>query len=396
MKNKKGFTLIELLAVIIILGILMIIAIPSVTKYISDSRKSAYVDTAKEIVGGARNLVNEGKLEMYDTDTTYYIESSCIKTENASKSPYGDFTKAYVVVTYDGKGYTYYWTSNDEAGQGIKNIVRVDKLDTDNVESDLKDSEISTLRGIDGRSKTVVVSKANNCQKEGANNAEIPIDGETGEKVPITYPNGKDKTTVTVGDIVKIGTEEFYVISNDRTNVVLLAHYNLNVGSWTNPEGQIGIQNSKANGLDSGSTGLPYGFVPINESYWEGHVGDGLDYPGIYCWEHSYPVGTKCAYVFDSHSGGQGYIDSYKEYLSSFGVKIKEARLMKVEEAYALGCGKDYWECDSSVPAFVTETTYCLGSARTISMLWRIERNGRFNFSNDYRSYCGLRPIIVI
>ena len=35
--NKKGFTLIELLAVIIILGILMIITIPSVTKYINDS-----------------------------------------------------------------------------------------------------------------------------------------------------------------------------------------------------------------------------------------------------------------------------------------------------------------------------------------------------------------------
>ena len=58
MKNKKGFTLIELLAVIIILGILMIIAIPSVTKYISDSRKSSYVDTAKEIIAGARNAVN--------------------------------------------------------------------------------------------------------------------------------------------------------------------------------------------------------------------------------------------------------------------------------------------------------------------------------------------------
>ncbi len=50
MKKKNGFTLIELLAVIIILGILMIIAIPSVTNYISNSRKSAYVDTAKEIV----------------------------------------------------------------------------------------------------------------------------------------------------------------------------------------------------------------------------------------------------------------------------------------------------------------------------------------------------------
>ena len=67
MINKKGFTLIELLAVIIILGILMIIAIPSVTTYINDSRKSAYVDTAKEIISGARNLVNSGELEMYDT-----------------------------------------------------------------------------------------------------------------------------------------------------------------------------------------------------------------------------------------------------------------------------------------------------------------------------------------
>ena len=96
MKKKNGFTLIELLAVIIILGILMIIAIPSVTKYISDSRKNSYVDSAKEIIGSARNLVNSGSLEMYDTDATYYIDVNCIKTENAMKSPYGDFTNATI------------------------------------------------------------------------------------------------------------------------------------------------------------------------------------------------------------------------------------------------------------------------------------------------------------
>ena len=44
----------------------MIIAIPSVTRYISDSRKSTYVDTAHSIISGARNMVNEGKLFMYD------------------------------------------------------------------------------------------------------------------------------------------------------------------------------------------------------------------------------------------------------------------------------------------------------------------------------------------
>ena len=124
LNNKKGFTLIELLAVIIILGILMIIAIPSVTQYINNSRKSAYVDTAKEIVAGTRNLVNEGKLGMYDTNTTYYIPAKYVNTENALKSPYGEFTddSAYVGVIYDGKGYKYYWISTDDAGQGVKKI----------------------------------------------------------------------------------------------------------------------------------------------------------------------------------------------------------------------------------------------------------------------------------
>ena len=41
--SKKGFTLIELLAVIIILGVLLLIAVPTVSKYIEDSRKNAYI-----------------------------------------------------------------------------------------------------------------------------------------------------------------------------------------------------------------------------------------------------------------------------------------------------------------------------------------------------------------
>ena len=141
-KKKNGFTLIELLAVIIILGILMIIAIPSVTKYISDSRKSAYIDTAKEIVSGTRNEVNSGKLGMYDTNTTYYIPSSYIHTENALKSPYGEFTQAYVGVIYNGTGYKYYWISVDETGQGVENLKLVDNLTTDDIVSDLKSKDI--------------------------------------------------------------------------------------------------------------------------------------------------------------------------------------------------------------------------------------------------------------
>jgi len=143
-KNNKenGFTLIELLAVIIILGILMIIAIPSVTSYINNSRKSAYVDTAKEIVSGARNIVNEGKIEMFDTNTTYYIPYDYIGTENGAKSPYGDFVYAYVGVVYDGEGYKYYWISVDETGQGVKEVTSYNNLDEDKIVSDIDKTEL--------------------------------------------------------------------------------------------------------------------------------------------------------------------------------------------------------------------------------------------------------------
>ena len=155
-KKKKGFTLIELLAVIIILGILMIIAIPSVTRYINDSRKEAYVDTAKEIISGARNIVNQGKLGMYDTTATYYIPADYINTENALKSPYGEFVQAYVGVVYDGKGYKYSWISCDDAGQGVDDVTTLENLNSSKIKSDINPEDILD------RIKTTGVDEKNN------------------------------------------------------------------------------------------------------------------------------------------------------------------------------------------------------------------------------------------
>ena len=387
MKKKNGFTLIELLAVIIILGILMIIAIPSVTKYISDSRKSAYVDTAKEIIGGARNIVNGGKLEMYSTNTTYYIPSSYIKTENASKSPYGDFTEAYIGVIYDGKGYKYYWISVDDAGQGVSKITSLDKLDTDDIESDLTANMIKNTiehTGIGNRNKILILNPNNETWKEVVGGATNYVSEEGGESVsPVSYPEGKDKETVAIGEIVTIGTEEFYVVNYNQDNkkLTLLSHYNLNVGENKKSDEPEGIQSEHVIGTVSNKPS--YGTMTFsNNNYWAGKVG--IDYLGNYCTNE---YGKNCAYVFDSNSNLYQYVQNYKTYLISQGApNTIEVRLMKVEEASAF---------NSLKPREFRETSFWLGSAASDSNIYRVFST-TFIDGKYFLGGHGVRPVIVI
>ena len=126
-KKNKGFTLIELLAVIVILGLLMAIAIPSVTKYITQSRKKTVVSTIGNYIGALTNQVNDMEYIFTSTNTIYAVPIECVALERGGTDPFGEWYQAnraywaYVLVQYDDttSSYTYGFTFKDSAGYGL-------------------------------------------------------------------------------------------------------------------------------------------------------------------------------------------------------------------------------------------------------------------------------------
>ncbi len=108
LKNQKGLTLIELLAVIVILGIIAAIAIPSVNTIISNSKKSAHKENARAMIDATRYKVNS---EFINTTSTFtladlkedkYIE----KITNPSGDNYNE-TSSKVIATEVSGSFTY-------------------------------------------------------------------------------------------------------------------------------------------------------------------------------------------------------------------------------------------------------------------------------------------------
>ena len=79
MKNRKGFTLVELLAVIVIMAILLMVAIPAVNNILQDVRKRTFVNEAKTIYNEAMNKYISESSQGFELKTISSEDDSAIE-----------------------------------------------------------------------------------------------------------------------------------------------------------------------------------------------------------------------------------------------------------------------------------------------------------------------------
>lgn len=138
MRNQKAFTLVELLAVIVILGVIMLIAVPNVISTIDKNKKEIYVTDADKMKTMAEYAIRTNtSILLPNSNEILVIPLSAINNGDLTKDPEGynySDTDSYVAIMKNSEGFDEYWV-NLVGKQGDKNrgvyLSNLDELKVD-------------------------------------------------------------------------------------------------------------------------------------------------------------------------------------------------------------------------------------------------------------------------
>lgn len=199
MKNKKGFTLVELLAVIVILGVLLMIAVPAVQNVIKKTKNNATQKQAELFIDAAKKMAI---IDEATSDMVIYKLSDLDSDVDKNR-----FTGMVVALKENGS-YKYYIYLNDSVNKktiGNNNNNNNDIFEfasEDNINENVTDGVKKFKEG------STQIIKVNNNTYSYSNNSNTLN----------TYYSVKENVTVTVGDNTYTGI----VIKSRGTIRVLL------------------------------------------------------------------------------------------------------------------------------------------------------------------------------
>ena len=169
----------------------------------------------------------------------------------------------------------------------------------------------------------------------------------------------------TVGSVVKIGDEEFYVIGKeDETHIKLFAKYNLGVGNEFDPP---------TNKQEITATGWV-----VEDTCGNGQMESGNPHcPGSIIGEPN------------------DYINNYVIYLNTLKVKVT-GKSITIDELESLGCNSTTYKC-LDAPEWVYSTSYWTDSFLNVenNLRWEVYQSGSL-FIDGFSDYFGVRPVIVL
>ena len=138
MKNKKGFTLVELLAVIVILGVLLMIAVPAVQNVIKKTKNNATQKQAELFIDAAKKMaiIDEATSDMViyklidldsDVDTNRFTGMVVALKENGSYKYYiylNDSVNKKTISNNDNNNDIFEFASEDKINEKVTDGVK--------------------------------------------------------------------------------------------------------------------------------------------------------------------------------------------------------------------------------------------------------------------------------